>query len=684
MSRFVDSGAVHVPPQPVQARRTPEQDPRDEFSTGGVATGVVSNWLEDVAAADGEPGLQVGLRRRLQDPQQLYSRASRRSPGSTRTSPRSSTLPNKTNGYQRKAQAHDRRDRAGGGRRQLGGVGPRGRQRHHCRVRRPARRGPPARASRSPARRSACCSPRTPPARSPSTAAQVAAALETQSQGLIDRAHPYRTNAGTGIVQPTAGPVALTDFLDQKRAGAPAGEVPRGPSRSAPADRQAPRRHQARRADPGQDHAREWVPITITLETAERLVRNYATDPETKKIVDNTDIFLIPSNNPDGANYSFYNFASQRRNMTNHCPDANADPARRNAWGVDLNRNYRVGVGLRRLRRRVDELHQRHLPGPGGAVRARVARTSSGSSRTYRNIKFMMSVHSNGGQLFWQPGAYIADGRITTPRPPLGTRRSTGSRPAGSSRRSRRSGRPSSRRRTSAARRDVLYSSRRQRARGAVLQLRVYAFGWEVGGSVYNTGHRQLAGRLVPAGVGRRPERRQRPQRDDGVRQRHHGDVPDRRRLGQGQEARRPRARARRGATRARRSTCASRPASRPPSTTRPTAPRRRSSRRATRRPSSASRGRPVRVDRDHDVPLVLGRRRGQHRARSRTRDGRDRRDGGAGGTVPATLSLTLGAPATFGAFTPGVAKDYTASTTANVISTAGDAALTRLAIPAT
>jgi hypothetical protein len=47
------------------------------------------------------------------------------------------------------------------------------------------------------------------------------------------------------------------------------------------------------------------------------------------------------------------------------------------------------------------------------------------------------------------------------------------------------------------------------------------------------------------------------------------------------------------------------------------------------------------------------------------------------GGTVPATLSLTLGAPATFGAFTPGVAREYTASTTGNVISTAGDATLT-------
>ena len=31
--------------------------------------------------------------------------------------------------------------------------------------------------------------------------------------------------------------------------------------------------------------------------------------------------------------------------------------------------------------------------------------------------------------------------------------------------------------------------------------------------------------------------------------------------------------------------------------------------------------------------------------------------EGTVGGTVPATLSLTLGAPASFGAFTPGVAQ---------------------------
>jgi hypothetical protein len=47
------------------------------------------------------------------------------------------------------------------------------------------------------------------------------------------------------------------------------------------------------------------------------------------------------------------------------------------------------------------------------------------------------------------------------------------------------------------------------------------------------------------------------------------------------------------------------------------------------------------------------------------------------GGTVPPTLALTLGAPASFGAFTPGVDRTYTASTTATVTSTAGNAALT-------
>ena len=50
---------------------------------------------------------------------------------------------------------------------------------------------------------------------------------------------------------------------------------------------------------------------------------------------------------------------------------------------------------------------------------------------------------------------------------------------------------------------------------------------------------------------------------------------------------------------------------------------------------------------------------------------------GGAGGTVPATLTLSLGASPSFGPFTPGLAHDYSVGMNATVLSTAGDGALT-------
>jgi len=46
------------------------------------------------------------------------------------------------------------------------------------------------------------------------------------------------------------------------------------------------------------------------------------------------------------------------------------------------------------------------------------------------------------------------------------------------------------------------------------------------------------------------------------------------------------------------------------------------------------------------------------------------------GGTVQPTLNLTLGAPVSFGNFQPGIARDYDASTTATIVSSAGDATL--------
>jgi X-Pro dipeptidyl-peptidase len=53
-----------------------------------------------------------------------------------------------------------------------------------------------------------------------------------------------------------------------------------------------------------------------------------------------------------------------------------------------------------------------------------------------------------------------------------------------------------------------------------------------------------------------------------------------------------------------------------------------------------------------------------------------DEDDGDVGGDVPGTLILTVGGPASFGAFTPGLGQDYLTTLAAGVTSTAADATL--------
>ncbi|MFF5177793.1 M14 family metallopeptidase [Micromonospora sp. NPDC000316] len=484
MSRFVDSGQYMFHRNLFKLDARPSEI-RVTSSTGGVTTGVVSDWLENAPSPLTEkPGYQSDFVDGYRHPQQLFARAkeiAQQYPGIAEIV----YLPNQTNGYQRKAQAT------------IGGTGQSavvvttaawghegGNDVTVEFVNRDGANLPLAVEVTGKAVRVLLAKDAS--GALASTAAQVAEALRTQSQGLIDRSHPYRTNAGTGIVVPTTGPVALTDSLDEKRVGAPEGEVPRGPV-TIPVLRIGKHRDGKK---PGvliqaQDHAREWVPATTSLESAERLVNNYKSDKETKNIVDNTDVFFILSNNPDGANYSFYNFASQRKNMTNHCADTAADPANRNSWGVDLNRNYRVGSAQ---------------DGYSGGSSVCTSGTYQGPEKLsepesknivwlvekYKNIKFMMSVHSNGGQLFWQPGAYVADGRITTPRPPLGDEAfywQSASRILGQVKAHRETvvtpenvGGSS----------DVLYSSAGNVREDLYHNYGIYAFGWEVGGSIYN------------------------------------------------------------------------------------------------------------------------------------------------------------------------------------------------------
>ncbi|WP_066065175.1 M14 family metallopeptidase [Neobacillus soli] len=251
------------------------------------------------------------------------------------------------------------------------------------------------------------------PSKIAATAKEVVAAInEDPEANALVTADLYRNGNGSGIAK-VFGATKLTDFLKGPK------EISREPF-TMKALRIGKKRDGTK---PGvmiqaQDHAREWVTPLVALESAERLLANYETDEKTKEIVDNVDIFIIPSNNPDGAHYTFFDSNMQRRNMTNHCGPENADPGRRNSWGVDLNRNYSVGSVYDGYSGGSTVCTSDTYAGPSKLSEPE-AQNAVWLAENYSNIKFFMTVHSYGGQLFWQPGSYKADGRITTPRPPL-------------------------------------------------------------------------------------------------------------------------------------------------------------------------------------------------------------------------------------------------------------------------
>ncbi|MFN3979205.1 MAG: M14 family zinc carboxypeptidase [Caldilinea sp.] len=249
-----------------------------------------------------------------------------------------------------------------------------------------------------------------------STAAQVAAAINAHPEAsALVTAYTYAGSAG-GTPVLARSLVTLTDGLNAPPS------VQRGPF-------QVQMIRIGKHRDGSkigvffycQQHAREWVTPLVCLETAERLLRNYAIDPLTKSFVDNLDIFIVPSYNPDGAHYSMYDFASQRKNMTRYCSlTATAGmPASRNSWGVDNNRNNGIGS---------------IFDGYAGASTSCTSETYAGPAKysepenanekwivdTFENIKFSMNIHTYGGYYMWSPGAYIQSGRVTLPKPNIG------------------------------------------------------------------------------------------------------------------------------------------------------------------------------------------------------------------------------------------------------------------------
>lgn len=249
-----------------------------------------------------------------------------------------------------------------------------------------------------------------------STAAQVAAAINASSAAAaLVEASTYRGNAGGGIVV-AAGPAALTDGLN-----APA-SVPREPFQ-VKALRIGKYRDGSRTGvlTYSQEHAREWQTPLVNIETASRMLHNYATDPATRRLVDNLDIFIVPTVNPDGALYSYYDFAAQRKNMTRYCgPGEPNDFNARDAWGVDNNRNQSIGSLFDGYDGASTNCTSAVYAGPSEQSEPE-SKNVNWIAEEYDHIKFAMNIHSSGNYFMWSPGAYMLPGRVTLPRPSLGT-----------------------------------------------------------------------------------------------------------------------------------------------------------------------------------------------------------------------------------------------------------------------
>jgi hypothetical protein len=81
-------------------------------------------------------------------------------------------------------------------------------------------------------------------------------------------------------------------------------------------------------------HAREHLTVEMALYLLDELTSKYATDPRIKSIVDSREIWIVPTVNPDGAEYDIASgqYANWRKNRQ---PNAGSPEI-----GTDLNRNW--------------------------------------------------------------------------------------------------------------------------------------------------------------------------------------------------------------------------------------------------------------------------------------------------------------------------------------------------------
>lgn len=87
----------------------------------------------------------------------------------------------------------------------------------------------------------------------------------------------------------------------------------------------------------GGHHAREWISIEVPYLLGKYLLENYRTDADVKRLVDSSEIWIVPLVNPDGLEYSIHVYRYWRKNRRDNG---------QGYFGVDLNRNYGFKWGV--------------------------------------------------------------------------------------------------------------------------------------------------------------------------------------------------------------------------------------------------------------------------------------------------------------------------------------------------
>ena len=698
MSRFTDAGVYMYHRLLVRLGAVEPATVRVASDKGGVIETAPKEWLGEGLPPHAD-GYQTGFHNRYMDPTEIYARFTLLA-AEFRNIAELVNLPNKTNGYQRKAMANMNGTAAIGssvsGAAQGSAVVLESKAWGHQGGEDVSAEFTQATGANVPLSVEVTGSDivvtlGTDAEGAPaSTAAQVVAAINSNAAAsALVTAMTYRGNAGAGIVAPRAK-VNLDDFLQ-----APS-YVERGPFQ--------PKALRIGTGNKGskvgvfiycQQHAREWATPLTCLETAERTLRNYATDPKTKELVENLDIWILPSVNPDGSHYAFHDYNSQRKNMTNYCaPDSTAnDASARNSWGVDLNRNSTVGsVFDGYAGASATSCTSGSFAGPHEASEPEI-KNELWIVDQNPNIKFAVNIHSYGGYFMWSPGAYKQAGRETLPAPNIGIERyffDAGEKVLARIKEHRNTVILPERTGPIA---DVLYSAAGNSADDQWYRKGIISYSFETGADRFitnpNTGAISLqatgfqpcfSGLGTGGGTGACNSNMINEGRDQAMEfaNGNYGMVESA--YDYATDTTPPKTSIEVSTDKA----------TAPPVnfrfnwddeaavihyTTDGSTPTLSSPTYNNQRARSI--GEVLTIDRIgiHDIKWIAVDMKGNV-SEVQTKRIIIGPEGEVGGTVPATLSLSLGAPASFGVFTPGVTRDYTASTTATVLSTAGDATL--------